>query len=177
MRISSLSAALAAGTLAALAVPGPASAQTTGNTPVTIEVTGGALNINVPTGPVNLGSVTSGANPQTVSAQLGDVTVTDDRDGATGWTVTANGVDFTGPQSISVSAAGSSSYVPGPIGTTGTVTATGSTLTPLYPPGPVVTATGVSGLNTATWDPTISVTVPGGALTGTYTSTITHDVS
>jgi len=41
----------------------------------------------------------------------------------------------------------------------------------------VVTASGVSGNNTATWNPTISVDVPGTALSGTYTSTITHNVA
>jgi hypothetical protein len=176
MRIRALALPLAAGLFTALAVGAPASADTTGTTPVTFEVTGGALNITVPTGTVNLGSVPASTSAQTVSAQLGDVTVTDDRDGTTGWTVTASATDFTGPQNISVSAPGSSSYVPGPIATTGTVNAAGSTLSPLYPPGPVVTATGVSGVNTATWNPTISVTVPAGALVGTYSSTVTHDV-
>lgn len=103
--------------------------------------------------------------------------MTDGRAGTTGWTVTANAVNFTGPSNISVSAVGGSAYIPGNITTTGTVTATGTTLTPLYPPGPVVTASGVSGNNTATWNPTISVDVPGTALSGTYTSTITHNVA
>lgn len=177
MRTHSFSLPLAAGILAALAVADPAAAATTGTTPVTFEVTGGALSITVPAGPVDLGSVTASSSAQTVSASLGNVTVTDGRGGTTGWTVTASAVDFTGPQNISVSAPGSSSYTPGPITTTGTVQATGSVLSPLYPPGTVVTGTGVSGINTATWNPTISVTVPGGALIGTYSSTITHDVS
>lgn len=176
MRISTLAVPLAVGLVTALAVGAPASADTTGTTPVTFEVTGGALNITVPTDTVDLGSVPASTSAQTVSAQLGNVTVTDDRDGTTGWAVTAHAVDFTGPQNISVSAPGSGSYVPGPIATTGTVTATGSTLSPLYPPGPVVTGAGVSGVNTATWNPTVNVTVPAGALVGTYSSTITHDV-
>jgi hypothetical protein len=176
MRIRTLALPLAVGLVTALAVGAPASADTTGTTPVTFEVTGGALNITVPTGTVDLGSVPASGSAQTVSAQLGNVTVTDDRDGTAGWTVTASATDFTGPQTVSVSAPGSSSYVPGPIATSGNVIATGSTLSPLYPPGPVVVGTEVSGINTATWNPTITVTVPAGTLVGTYSSTVTHDV-
>jgi hypothetical protein len=40
----------------------------------------------------------------------------------------------------------------------------------------VVTASTTSGLNAATWNPMITVSVPGGAFRGVYTSTITHSV-
>lgn len=60
---------------------------------------------------------------------------------------------------------------------TGSATVTASNLIPLYPPGPVQTATNVSGINTATWNPSISVTIPANALAGTYSSTITHSVA
>jgi hypothetical protein len=168
---------LAAAAAFTLSTALPAVAASTGDTPVTFEVTSGALNISVPTNTVDLGSVQASTSVQPVSAQLGNVTVTDDRDGTTGWTVNAHADDFTGPQNISVSAPGSSSYSPGNFTTTGTVNVTGSVLTPLYPPGPVATATGVSGINTATWNPTITVNVPAGALVGTYSSTVTHDVN
>jgi len=46
----------------------------------------------------------------------------------------------------------------------------------LYPAGPVETATGVSGNNTAAWNPTITVTIPANALAGTYSTTISHSV-
>lgn len=166
--------ATGAGVLAAAV---PASADTTGNTPVTLEVTNGSLNITVPTDSVDLGSVTASTSPQTVSALLGTVTVTDGRGGTAGWTVTANGVDFTGPQSISVSAPGSSSYLTPVAGVTGTASVAASDLSPIYPPGPVQVATGVNGINSATWNPTIQITVPANALVGTYHSTITHSVS
>lgn len=154
-----------------------ASAQTTGNTPVTFQVGQGSLEITVPTATADLGTVPVSGSAQTVSAKLGDVTVIDNRGGTTGWTVQENGVDFTGPQTISVSAPGSSTYNPGVISTTGTVTATGTVQTPIYPPSAVVNATGVAGINTASWNPTISITVPANALSGTYSSTITHSVS
>jgi hypothetical protein len=103
--------------------------------------------------------------------------VTDGRGGTAGWTATASAVDFTGPQNISVSAPGSSSYTTPSASVSGTATVTASDLNPLYPPGPVQVATGVSGINSATWNPTIHLTVPANALAGTYSSTITHSVA
>ncbi len=41
----------------------------------------------------------------------------------------------------------------------------------------MVTATGITGNNSATWIPTIHVTVPGGTVAGVYTGAITHSVS
>lgn len=159
------------------AIAAPAAAAPSGGTPLTVTVTGGNLDITVPPGPVSLGAVAPSINPQTVSSQLGDVTVIDGRGGTTGWVATASAVDFTGPQNISVSAPGSSSYTTPSATVTGTATVTQSNLSPLYPPGPVQTATGVSGINTATWDPLIALTIPANTLSGTYNSVLTHSVS
>ena len=41
---------------------------------------------------------------------------------------------------------------------------------------PAVTATGITGDNSATWTPVISVAVPGGMAAGVYSGTITHSV-
>jgi hypothetical protein len=41
---------------------------------------------------------------------------------------------------------------------------------------PAVTATAITGDNSATWNPTISVLVPGGMAAGVYSATITHSV-
>jgi hypothetical protein len=60
---------------------------------------------------------------------------------------------------------------------TGTATVDPSTESTLYPGGPVQVATDVNGSNTATWDPTIAVTIPANALAGTYSTSITHSVS
>jgi hypothetical protein len=40
----------------------------------------------------------------------------------------------------------------------------------------VVTATEISGNNTASWTPTISVKIPAGVVAGTYKGTVTHSV-
>ncbi|MFE3326690.1 hypothetical protein [Streptomyces sp. NPDC059176] len=169
-----ISPLIAGAAVAALSLP---QAATAADTPVTVQVTSGTLNIAVPTGPVNLGTVAVSSDPQTVSSPLGTVTVTDGRGGTAGWTATANAIDFTGPQNISVSAPGSSSYTTPQASVSGTATVTPSDLSPLYPPGAVQTATDVSGINSASWDPTISLTVPANALAGTYSSTITHSVA
>jgi len=154
----------------------PASADT-GITPVTFSVGGGGLSITVPNGPVDLGTALVSTSPQSVSAQLGVVSVTDDRGTTAGWTVTASATDVTGPQTISVSAPGSSSYTtPGAV-VFGTATVTASNLPALYPPAPVQVATGVDGVNTASWNPTIQITVPADALAGTYGTSVTHSVA
>jgi len=44
-------------------------------------------------------------------------------------------------------------------------------------PAPVITATGIPGRNTATWDPTVHVLLPSGTLAGVYSATITHSVA
>ncbi len=44
-------------------------------------------------------------------------------------------------------------------------------------PQDVVNATNVDGNTTVTWNPVLHVTVPGGAIGGTYTGTIVHSVS
>ncbi|MEV6023077.1 hypothetical protein [Streptomyces sp. NPDC052036] len=162
--------------LAVLACPASASAE---DTPVTLEVTGGGLGITVPAGPVDLGATNVSSSPQTVTNQLGNVTVTDQRGGTAGWIVTAQAVDFVGPNNstISVSAPNSSTYHAPQASVIGSATVTPSDLSPMYPPGPVQTATAVTGTNSATWNPTISITVPANSLAGTYTSTITHSVA
>ena len=98
--IISSAAALFIGGAGVLTLAVPAFAATASDTPVTVEVTGGALTISAPTGSVDLGSVTTSGSIQTVSALLGNVVVTDNRAGTAGWTATASGTDFTGPQTI-----------------------------------------------------------------------------
>jgi hypothetical protein len=177
MRKSILILPFAVAVIGGLTIAGPAFADTTGTTPLTFAVTGGELAITVPTGAVNLGTVSASASAQTVSAPLGTVTVTDNRGGTDGWTVTASAIDFTGPQVISASAPGGSSYTTPAASTTGVSTVTPTSLNALYPTAAVQVATDVAGVNSATWNPTISVTIPADAVAGAYTSTITHSVS
>jgi hypothetical protein len=176
-RIIASATALFIGGAGVLALAVPASAATASSTPVTVEVTGGDLTISAPAESVDLGSVVTSDAAQVVSARLGNVTVTDIRGGTAGWTATASATDFTGPQNISTSAFGLVVYTPPQATVTGSATVTPTTESSLYPGGRVQDATGVNGNNTATWDPTIAVTIPANALAGTYSTTITHSVS
>lgn len=180
MRKFTVAAALITGVTGIVGLSAPSAfADSAAGTPVTVEVTGGSLDISAPAGPVDLGSVTASGSAQAVSGQLGTVTVTDSRGSTNGWTATASASDFTtkGGSLISTSAAGSVTYTPGNATVTGTATVTPTSLDALYPGGAVQTATEVDGSNSASWNPTITVQVPAGAATGTYKTTITHSVS
>jgi hypothetical protein len=176
-KIIASAAALFIGGASVLTLAVPAFAATASDTPVTVEVTGGGLSISAPAQSVNLGSVVTSGNTQIVSALLGNVEVTDNRGGTSGWTASVSATDFTGPQTISTSAFGLVVYTAPQATVTGTATVTPSTESSLYPGGRVQDATDVNGSNTATWDPTIAVTIPANALAGTYGTSITHSVS
>jgi hypothetical protein len=156
-----------------LALALPASAATT---PVTVEITGGDLAISAPATSVDLGTTAGSSSTQAVTGSLGDVVVSDQRAGVAGWVATAGSTNFTGSAGGSISN-GTVSYVPGTAGVVGTATVTPISLDAMPTPGTVQTATAVSGDNTGTWDPSITVPLPAGALAGTYGATITHSVS
>ena len=120
----------------------------------------------------NLGS---GAPGTTISAPIGPVTVTDDRALlSASWTVTAAETDFAnGTQTIPATDA---SYAPGTTTTTGVITVTPTSVSLANSAQTVVTGTDGVGDNTATWDPTVTVTVPATAAAGTYTGTLTHSI-
>jgi hypothetical protein len=68
-------------------------------------------------------------------------------------------------------------YTVGPITKIGTATFTANDPPNLTGVVAAVTATGITGDNSATWNPTINVTVQGGMAAGVYSGTITHSVS
>ena len=145
-------------------------------TTVTFAVTGGALTMTAPAS-ANLGSGTPGT---TISGALGTVTVTDNRAAlADYWGATVASTSFTtgggtGPETIPASAA---TYTPGTITSTGTITTNGFTLALSSIARTVVAGTSGSGDNAASWNPTIGVAVPSGAIGGTYTGTLTQSVA
>jgi hypothetical protein len=150
----------------------PASAQ---DTETTFEVTGGSLAISVP-GTASLGQAAASPLGLTVEGQLGAVTVTDGRGGVSGWTTTVASTAFTSGGSGDVPAT-AVTYTPPPATVTGTASVAPTAATDLSTAKAVQTATGVSGANTAAWDPGINVAVPAGARTAAYTATITHSVA
>jgi hypothetical protein len=174
MHTRSLLVTLAAGMLT-LGTALPASADTTG---VSLTVTGGILGITVPVNAGSLGTQSNTVNGGTISGHLGVVVVSDARLAAagSGWVATVISTAFTplaGP-TIPASAVG---YTAGTIAKVGTATYTANDPGNLTGVSPAVTATGITGDNSATWNPTINVAVPGGTASGTYTATITHSVA
>jgi hypothetical protein len=155
----------------------PAWASATGSTTATITITGGALSISVPGGAGNLGSQPDAVGGETISGPLGQVQVLDARSAAagSGWVASVISTAFiptTGP-AIAASAV---AYTAGAITKVGTATYTANDPANLTGVVPAVTATGITGDNSATWNPTITVTVPGGMAAGVYSATITHSV-
>jgi hypothetical protein len=165
---------LATPLLAVAALTVLSAAPASADTGVTFQVVGGALAISAPTATADLGTTAPSAAIQTLSGPLGVVTVTDARGGVAGWVASVITTAFTGgPTAVSASLL---TYVPGTVTKTGTVTVTGLTATGPIGVMPVETATLVSGANTASWNPGISVALPAGAQAGTYTATLTHSI-
>jgi len=162
---------------AAWMVAAPAGAAFAADTTTTFTVSGGALGISAPTS-AGLGT---GAAAGTLTAQLGAVTATDTRGAlGAGWTAAAASTVFassvTGAASITTA-----TYSSGIATTTGTALfLQGQTTTPAALSSTAVTAYSASasvGNNSATWNPTIVVSIPAQAIAGTYTGTITHSLS
>jgi hypothetical protein len=159
-----------------LGIAVPASAGP-GQSTATITVTGGSLSITVPTDAGNLGSRPDSVLGGTVSGPLGEVQVNDARSPAagSGWVMSVISTAFTPPSGPAI-AASAVSYVAGTITKVGTATYTANDPPNLTGVAPAVTATGITGNNSATWNPTITVTVPGGMASNIYSATITHSV-
>ncbi|MET8529086.1 hypothetical protein [Micromonospora sp. NPDC005172] len=171
-----------AGIAATLALAGPAVADTTGDTIVTLTVdAAGGLSITVPA-TANIGH---GVEGSTVTGQLGPVTVLDQRGSLTpNWTATVVSTDFTTGGGTSGETIPNINvlYWSGPA----TATAGSGTFTPGQPtaaqaviinvPRTAMSHTGGTGNNFATWNPTLSVNIPVGTVQGVYTGTVTHSV-
>jgi hypothetical protein len=149
-----------------------------GPTTATFTINGGTLTMTTPD-TVNLGMIAAGTSR--VSGALGVVTVSDQRAALNGaWTASVIATAFT----TGAGGAGKTipatdiSYAPGtPTTTSGTGT---------FAPGAggaadtletAFTATAETGATSCSWNPTITVTLPGTVAIGTYTGTITHSVA
>jgi hypothetical protein len=158
-----------------LGLAGPACA---GETSATVTVTGGALSMTVPVSAGNLGTRENTVSGGTISGQLGEVQVSDARAAAagSGWVVTVISTAFTPPSGPTIGAA-EVGYTAGAITKVGTATFTANNPANLTGVVSAVTATGITGDDSATWDPTINVFVAGGMAAGVYSGTITQSVS
>ena len=159
----------------ALAVPALADG---GATTASIVVLGGSLVITMPEQVLTLTHAVSRIEAVTLSGRLGAVEVSDARGAGAGagWVVNISSTAFAPPAGPSITAA-AVGYQAGPIAQAGTATLTTHDPSGLAEMTAAVTATGVAGHNSATWNPTITVTLPGGAPAADYTGTITHSVT
>jgi hypothetical protein len=152
----------------------PAAADTT---TATVTVTGGSLSISAPPAAGSLGSRANTVPGGTISGSLGVVQVNDARSAAagSGWVASVISSAFTPPSGPAIPAS-AVSYTVGAITKIGTATFTANNPEDLTGVAPAVTATGITGDNSASWNPTINVAVPGGFAAGVYSATITHSV-
>ena len=173
MRTRSLLVAVAAGLLS-LGIALPASADTT---TASVTVTGGTLTISAPAAAGSLGSIANSVSGGTISGTLGQVQVNDARSAAagSGWVASVISTAFT-PSAGPTIAASFVSYTAGTITKVGTATYTANNPGNLTGVSAAVTATGITGDNSATWTPTINVAVPGGTIATTYSAIVTHSV-
>jgi hypothetical protein len=153
----------------------PARAATTA---ATVTITGGALSISVPTDAGNIGTRADTVLGGTITGVLGQVRVDDARSAAagSGWVASVISTAFTPPAGPTIGAA-AVGYAAGPITKVGTATFTANDPPDLTGTVAAVTATGITGNNSATWNPTITVSVGGGVAAGVYSATITHSVA
>lgn len=158
-------------------------------TSVTFSLTGGSLAVTQPSATATLTGGGIGAIAGTaLTGALGTTTVNDTRGGITGWTSTiaqttalSNG---TGAGTTTIPVGNTKAWVAGAIVPTGVAVVTSGTYvdqtTGLALTGTAqnfVTATAVVGVNSASFDPQIAVTVPSNATAGTYSGVITQTVS
>ncbi|CAJ63586.1 MULTISPECIES: hypothetical protein [Frankia] len=173
MRKSSLfllSAAAAAAALLGTALPASAA---TADTVVTLTLTGGAVNITAPATATLSGTI--GTTP--VTGSLGVVTVTDTQGiEAPSWVASVAATDFTAAGGIAAIPVTNIHYAPGTVTRVNNAgTATDVDFVTAGTPVETVTGTGGPGINSASWNPTLTVDIPPTAVAGTnYTATITH---
>jgi hypothetical protein len=177
---SRIAAATALTVVVGLAGFAPAAQAAPGDTPATFSITAGSLSISVPAGPVNLGSVSSGA-ASLANRPLGNVTVTDARGALVAtWVSTVSSTNFTtGSASTNETVLnGAISYSSGsPVaGSSGSGTFVPSSALTLAAPGTAAAWTLGVGNNTQVWNPQLSFTLLPSQVAGTYSGTLNHSV-
>lgn len=179
MRRVLLCTVVAAAVAAIVPTPSPAADTTT---TFTLSAAGG-LSISAPASK-NLGSAATNAG--TLSAQLGTVTITDDRGALLGtWTATVSSTDFTtglATANETIAKASVSYWSGAATASTGTLTATPGQLlaanaVTLAASRTAFSASGIVGNNSVSFNPTVIVNIPASSVTGTYSGTITHSVA
>ena len=104
--------------------------------------------------------------------------MSDTRGGTTGWVASGSSTNFVRATSTVGSTSTAIAYTPGTVTKVGTSTIAAPAAIALNTtPVAVVTASAVSGNNTASWNPTLDVTLPATNLAGSYSGTVTTSVA
>lgn len=172
-----------AGTALAGLVAAPSAQAADTSTTFVLNAAGG-LSISVP-GSTELSAGTA-TNAGTLTAQLGPVSV-DDQRGAllTSWTASVTSTDFTtGDETAdetipaanvsywsgaATASAGVGVFTPGQL--------TGALAESLSASRTAFSASAAVGNNSATWNPSVVITIPADAVVGTYAGTLTHSAA
>ena len=164
--------ALALGASAVAFLPTTAMAA---DTDTTFSITSGSLSLTAATS-APLGDDVSGTT--TFSGSLGLVSVTDERGSDVAWDAVGSSTAFTGARLTGASSSTAVSYTGGVVtASLGTIVGPGTATTLTTTPASVVAPTAILGNNTASWEPTLDVTMPASALADDYTGTVTTSVS
>jgi hypothetical protein len=170
-RTAIFSSAIVLSVVGVVAFAAPASAAT----PVTVAVAAaGGLEITAPTATVVVPGLTASAAAQNFTVGLGSVTVNDGLGGTAGWVASVTASDFV-DGALSIPLTGAATYSSVQTAVTGTVAVDYTDSTTLAAVTEIATAT-ASGVNSATWTPSLTVTVPAGTLAGNYGSSVVHSV-
>lgn len=173
---------VALGAACLVGLPTPAQADSTGDVRATVVVAGGELSIIVPAS-ADLGQ---GSPDEGISGQLGTVTVIDDRAQlAATWVATVTASDFTtgGATPEETIPASSIDYWSGPAtqnAGTGVLVPgqpTAAEAVSLAAPATAFSRTTGDGLNSASWNPTLTFELTPSTVVGVYTGTVTHSVA
>lgn len=165
MRKVTLLTAATASIAVALATATSASADTSGTTTATVTLSGGSLAITAPSGSVSLGS---GSAADSISGQLGSVTVTDNRAALGGtWTSSVSSTNWANNTVIGAAAMDNSrvDYWSGAATASSGVAvtvpgqATAANKVALGAAATAFAATATTGNNSTTWNPTLTVNV------------------
>lgn len=168
--------AMSSATIGAVALLAASTATATaaaGDTTTTFSINGGALSVTVQADATLANAATGAAS---VTGNLGAVAVTDNRGGTANWNVMSTSTAFTnaagGANSNGVS------YNAGTVAETGDMTIADGADVPLSAVAAEVAGpTAVAGNNTASWNPTLTVSLPSNALAGAYSGTVNTSIS
>ena len=161
------------GTVALFAASTGTASAAPGDTTTTFSINGGALSVTVQ---ADATLTNAGTGAASVTGNLGAVGVTDNRGGTANWNVISTSTVFTNAAGGATS--NGVTYNAGTVAETGDMTIADGSNVPLNGSAAEVAGpTAVAGNNTASWNPTLTVSLPSNALAGAYSGTVNTSIS